>query len=194
MYETEEGNLVLVDSEAATLDSAPPGSTPDTCEPPDGQQGTAGPATTAASGSSQEFILQVHIPRPPSAEELQRTFQAAARAVRRNAVAAWLLNLPAAARRRRLERLEAAADEDPRNPEKEAAYLLALNRTSPAAVIERFEKREHAADSGAVVEYLRALISTDGIARYLPSDKEGRGATLPALVRIRPWRCAHLFG
>jgi hypothetical protein len=132
--------------------------------------------------ANKEFILQVHIPRPPSPEEMKQGFKKAVDTLKRNPISSWLVSFPAAQRRRRLELLEAAADEDPKNPEKEAAYLLALNQVSPAAVIERFEKREHAADSSAVVEYLKALVNTDSIARYLPNNKEGTGATLPVLV------------
>jgi hypothetical protein len=49
-------------------------------------------------------------------------------------------------------------------------------------VIERFERREHAANGKAVVEYLRALVATNVISEYLPDERTGRTSGLPALV------------
>lgn len=49
-------------------------------------------------------------------------------------------------------------------------------------MIERFERREHAANGKAVVEYLRALVATNVISEYLPDERTGRTSGLPALV------------
>ena len=53
---------------------------------------------------------------------------------------------------------------------------------SPEDVIKRIEQRSHAVDSKGVAEYLRALVLTNAIADYLPDERYGRSATLPALV------------
>jgi hypothetical protein len=189
---TEEGEVILIGGEDAsgaqlgTEDGVSVSSEHAVGESA-GENAEVKPSQNAEKtpAANKEFILQVHIPRPPSPEEIKQGFKKAVDTLKRNPVSSWLVSFPAAQRRRRLELLEAAADEDPKNPEKEAAYLLALNQVSPAAVIERFEKREHAADSSAVVEYLKALVNTDSITRYLPDNKEGTGATLPALVGCR---------
>ncbi|CAM6101654.1 unnamed protein product [Calypogeia fissa] len=90
---------------------------------------------------------------------------------------------PAWQQKKRLERLLAQADANPKDPAKQAALLAELYKQSPQAVIERFERREHATDSQAVVEYLRALVATNAITEYLPDDRTGRTSGLPALLQ-----------
>lgn len=60
--------------------------------------------------------------------------------------------------------------------------VLEFHLGSPEDVIKRIEQRSHAVDSKGVAEYLRALILTNAIADYLPDERSGRSATLPALV------------
>lgn len=60
--------------------------------------------------------------------------------------------------------------------------MIVILCCSPQAVIDRFERREHATDGQTVVEYLRALVATNGIAEYLPDERTGRLSGLPALV------------
>lgn len=53
---------------------------------------------------------------------------------------------------------------------------------SPEAVVQRFERREHAVDSRGVAEYIRALVTTNAIAEYLPDEQTGKPSSLPTLV------------
>ncbi|CAL4948687.1 unnamed protein product [Urochloa decumbens] len=84
---------------------------------------------------------------------------------------------------RRLQRLIDDADANPTDAAKQSALLHELNKFSPEDVIKRFEQRSHAVDSRGVAEYLRALILTNAIADYLPDEKSGRSASLPALLQ-----------
>ncbi|VAH77609.1 unnamed protein product [Triticum turgidum subsp. durum] len=84
---------------------------------------------------------------------------------------------------RRLQRLIDDADAHPKDPAKQSALLHELNKFSPEDVIKRIEQRSHAVDSKGVAEYLRALILTNAIADYLPDERSGRSATLPALLQ-----------
>ncbi|GJM93891.1 hypothetical protein PR202_ga10484 [Eleusine coracana subsp. coracana] len=83
---------------------------------------------------------------------------------------------------RRLQRLIDEADANPKDAAKQSALLHELNKSSPEDVIKRFEQRSHAVDSRGVAEYLRALVLTNTIADYLPDEKSGKPASLPALV------------
>ncbi|XP_022995426.1 ATP-dependent zinc metalloprotease FTSH 11, chloroplastic/mitochondrial-like [Cucurbita maxima] len=84
---------------------------------------------------------------------------------------------------KRLERLTAEADANPKDAAKQSALFVELNKKSPESVIRRFEQRDHAVDSKGVVEYLRALVLTDEIAEYLPDSDVGRPSTLPTLLQ-----------
>ncbi|XP_038906941.1 ATP-dependent zinc metalloprotease FTSH 11, chloroplastic/mitochondrial [Benincasa hispida] len=84
---------------------------------------------------------------------------------------------------KRLERLTAEADANPKDAAKQSALLAELNKQSPEAVIRRFEQRDHAVDSRGVVEYLRALVVTNAIAEYLPDSESGRPSSLPTLLQ-----------
>ncbi|CAK9310744.1 unnamed protein product [Citrullus colocynthis] len=83
---------------------------------------------------------------------------------------------------KRLERLIAEADANPKDAAKQSALLAELNKQSPESVIRRFEQRDHAVDSRGVVEYLRALVVTNTIAEYLPDSETGRPSSLPTLL------------
>lgn len=93
----------------------------------------------------------------------------------------WLSWLPLW-RQNKLERLLAEADANPRDASKQSALLAELNKHSPHAVIKRFEQGEHAADSRAVAEYLKALVATNLITEYLPDEQSAKPAGLPALL------------
>ncbi|KAG6605772.1 ATP-dependent zinc metalloprotease FTSH 11, chloroplastic/mitochondrial, partial [Cucurbita argyrosperma subsp. sororia] len=84
---------------------------------------------------------------------------------------------------KRLKRLTAEADANPKDAAKQSALLVELNKKSPESVIRRFEQRDHAVDSKGVVEYLRALVLTDEIADYLPDSDVGRPSTLSTLLQ-----------
>ncbi|XP_057818178.2 ATP-dependent zinc metalloprotease FTSH 11, chloroplastic/mitochondrial isoform X2 [Cryptomeria japonica] len=93
----------------------------------------------------------------------------------------WLSWLPLW-RQNKLERLLEEADANPRDASKQSALLAELNKHGPHAVIKRFEQREHAADSRAVAEYLKALVATNLISEYLPDEQSAKPAGLPALL------------
>lgn len=93
----------------------------------------------------------------------------------------WLSWLPLW-RQNSLGHLLEEADANPRDPSKQSALLAELNKHSPHAVIKRFEQREHAADSRAVAEYLKALVATNLISEYLPDEDSAKSAGLPALL------------
>uniref|UniRef100_A0A0C9S2W0 TSA: Wollemia nobilis Ref_Wollemi_Transcript_18535_3192 transcribed RNA sequence n=1 Tax=Wollemia nobilis TaxID=56998 RepID=A0A0C9S2W0_9CONI len=95
----------------------------------------------------------------------------------------WLNWWPLWQQQKKLDRLLAQANANPRDTAKQSALLAELNKHSPEAVIKRFEQREHAADSRAVAEYLRALIVTNAISEYLPDERSGKTSSLPALLQ-----------
>ncbi|KAH1037940.1 hypothetical protein J1N35_039683 [Gossypium stocksii] len=84
---------------------------------------------------------------------------------------------------RRLDRLIAEADANPKDAAKQSALLAELNKHSPESVIKRFEERDHAVDSRGVAEYLRALVVTNAIAEYLPDEQSGKPSNLPTLLQ-----------
>jgi len=94
----------------------------------------------------------------------------------------WLSWWPLWQREKRLEQLLAQANANPRDASKQSALLAELNKHSPEAVIKRFEQRDHATDSRAVAEYLRALVVTNAISEYLPDERSGKSSGLPALL------------
>ncbi|KAG4130965.1 hypothetical protein ERO13_D09G178600v2 [Gossypium hirsutum] len=84
---------------------------------------------------------------------------------------------------KRLDRLIAEADVNPKDAAKQSALLAELNKHSPESVIKRFEQRDHAVDSRGVAEYLRALVVTNAIAEYLPDEQAGKPSSLPTLLQ-----------
>eukprot|EP00850_Spirogloea_muscicola_P016438 SM000133S26804 [mRNA] locus=s133:136737:142594:- [translate_table: standard] len=110
--------------------------------------------------------------------------------VKSNGIVKFVTQWPAWQERKRLERLEADADANPKDMAKQAAYIIALNRHNPRLVIERFERREHATDGLIVVEYLKALMSTGAILEYLPDIRSGKASELPALLQDLKQRAA----
>ncbi|PPD70940.1 hypothetical protein GOBAR_DD32171 [Gossypium barbadense] len=84
---------------------------------------------------------------------------------------------------KRLDRLIAEADVNPKDAAKQSALLAELNKHSPESVIKRFEQRDHAVDSRGVAEYLRAMVVTNAIAEYLPDEQAGKPSSLPTLLQ-----------
>ncbi|XP_077212613.1 FTSH protease 11 [Tasmannia lanceolata] len=99
------------------------------------------------------------------------------------AISEWFSWWPFWRQEKRLERLIAEADANPKDAAKQNALLAELNKHSPESVIRRFEQRDHAVDSKGVAEYLRALVVTNGLAEYLPDDRSGKPSSLPTLLQ-----------
>ncbi|GLT35824.1 hypothetical protein SLA2020_102430 [Shorea laevis] len=95
----------------------------------------------------------------------------------------WLSRLPFWHQEKRLEKLIAEADANPKDAVKQSALLVELNKHSPESVIKRFEQRDHAVDSRGVAEYLKALVVTNAIAEYLPDEQTGKPSSLPTLLQ-----------
>lgn len=95
----------------------------------------------------------------------------------------WLSWWPFSRQEKRLEKLIAEADANPKDAALQSALLAELNKHSPEAVIKRFEQREHAVDSRGVAEYLRALVITNAISEYLPDEQSGKQSSLPTLLQ-----------
>ncbi|XVE58401.1 hypothetical protein DITRI_Ditri04bG0166800 [Diplodiscus trichospermus] len=95
----------------------------------------------------------------------------------------WFSWWPFWRQEKRLDRLIAEADANPKDAAKQSALLAELNKHSPESVIKRFEQRDHAVDSRGVAEYLRALVVTNAIAEYLPDEQAGKPSTLPTLLQ-----------
>ncbi|KAK6925956.1 AAA ATPase, AAA+ lid domain [Dillenia turbinata] len=99
------------------------------------------------------------------------------------AMSEWFNWWPFWRQEKRLDKLIAEADANPKDIEKQSALLAELNKHSPESVIRRFEQREHAVDSKGVAEYLRALVVTNAIADYLPDPESGKPSSLPTLLQ-----------
>ncbi|KAL1206684.1 ATP-dependent zinc metalloprotease FTSH 11, chloroplastic/mitochondrial [Cardamine amara subsp. amara] len=95
----------------------------------------------------------------------------------------WLSWWPFSRQEKRLEKLIAEADANPKDAALQGALLAELNKHIPEAVVQRFEQREHAVDSRGVAEYIRALVITNAIAEYLPDEQMGKPSSLPALLQ-----------
>ncbi|KAJ1377114.1 P-loop containing nucleoside triphosphate hydrolase, partial [Sesbania bispinosa] len=91
--------------------------------------------------------------------------------------------LPIWQQERRLAKLITDAEANPNDVAKQTALLVELNKHSPESVIKHFEEREGAVDSRGVVEYLRALVTTNAIAEYLPDEESGKPSNLPTLLQ-----------
>ncbi|KAG2310462.1 hypothetical protein Bca52824_022019 [Brassica carinata] len=102
----------------------------------------------------------------------------------------WLSWWPFSRQEKRLEKLIAEADANPKDAALQGALLAELNKHIPEAVVQRFEQREHAVDSRGVAEYIRALVVTNAIAEYLPDEQTGKPSTLPTLLQELKHRAA----
>ncbi|KAF8380084.1 hypothetical protein HHK36_027554 [Tetracentron sinense] len=99
------------------------------------------------------------------------------------ALSEWLSWWPFWRQEKRLERLIAEADANPKDAAKQSALLAELNKHSPESVIRRFEQRDHAVNSRGVAEYIRAIVVTNAIAEYLPDEQSGKPSSLPTLLQ-----------
>nr|XP_018623151.1 ATP-dependent zinc metalloprotease FTSH 11, chloroplastic/mitochondrial isoform X2 [Nicotiana tomentosiformis] len=95
----------------------------------------------------------------------------------------WFSWWPFWQQEKRLDRLIADADANPKDAAMQSALLVELNKHSPESVIRRFEQRAHAVDSRGVAEYLRALVTTNVISEYLPDEQSGKPSSLPSLLQ-----------
>ncbi|PHT53305.1 ATP-dependent zinc metalloprotease FTSH 11, chloroplastic/mitochondrial [Capsicum baccatum] len=95
----------------------------------------------------------------------------------------WFSWWPFWQQEKRLERLMAEADANPKDAALQSALLAELNKHSPESVIRRFEQRAHVVDSRGVAEYMRALVATNAIAEYLPDEQSGKPSSLPSLLQ-----------
>ncbi|KAL8519206.1 hypothetical protein ACS0TY_010228 [Phlomoides rotata] len=95
----------------------------------------------------------------------------------------WFSWWPFWRQEKRLEKLIAEADANPKDAAKQSVVLAELNKHSPESVIQRFEQRAHAVDSRGVAEYLRALVATNAISEYLPDEQSGKPSSLPSLLQ-----------
>eukprot|EP00898_Chlorokybus_atmophyticus_P007463 jgi/Chlat1/7718/Chrsp66S00564 len=88
--------------------------------------------------------------------------------------------------RRRLQALEAAANTAPTDASKQFDLYRALNkRKDSIKVVEHFESHpEHAVNTASAVEYLRALVATNSIDRFIPSRKNNATDTSPAFQEL----------
>jgi len=86
--------------------------------------------------------------------------------------------------RKTLKKLRAAADADPKNADKQAAYLRALNRQNPNAVIQRVEELGVDSILGpvGVAEYLDALVKTRKLDAYVRAENR-EASTIPNASR-----------
>ncbi|CAI5479856.1 unnamed protein product [Closterium sp. Yama58-4] len=107
---------------------------------------------------------------------------AAASAVAQSRVARMVAAWPLWQQRRRLRQLLEAADSSPGDARRQAEYLAELLRADPGAVVQRFEARQHAVDAEGVAVYLRALVATDRLSSFLPSNHNARPSSLPLLL------------
>lgn len=62
--------------------------------------------------------------------------------------------------RRRLERLETAADQKPGDALAQAEFLRELGKTHPSLVVQRVESEQFASNEAVFKEYVKALIAT----------------------------------
>ncbi|CAN4085778.1 unnamed protein product [Withania somnifera] len=94
---------------------------------------------------------------------------------------------------KRLKKLIADADANPKDAALQSALLAELNKHNPESVIRRFEQRAHAVDSRGVAEYMRALVATNAISEYLPDEQSGKPSSLPSLLQeLKQWASGNM--
>jgi len=183
---THEGTGSSHEKEEAGSQSKPGWNTDNVLKSIDGRDNATATSSQSESSvmSEDEGIVEAN-PRSP-AGVLAMVWQA----LKQNVVVELLSRWPAWQQKKKLERALALADANPKDAFKQAALLAELYKQSPEAVIERFERREHATNGKAVVEYLRALVATNVISEYLPDERTGRTSGLPALLQELKQRAA----
>jgi hypothetical protein len=87
--------------------------------------------------------------------------------------------LPSWMAAQKLQRLREAADEAPQDADKQAAYLAALNQSSPRGVLSRVESKAYASSPAVVVEYLKALVATERLNEFAdaPASSSAAGSS-----------------
>ncbi|XP_058100352.1 ATP-dependent zinc metalloprotease FTSH 11, chloroplastic/mitochondrial [Magnolia sinica] len=156
----------------------------------DGLEADAEPAAEVEAGrddvqaeSGDSAGKQVAGSRFPLAAFLMGVFVSLRKGFENLATSEWLSWWPFWRQEKRLERLIAEADANPKDAAKQGTLLAELNKHSPESVIRRFEQRDHAVDSRGVAEYLRALVVTNALAEYLPDERSGKPSNLPTLLQ-----------
>ncbi|XP_027110122.1 ATP-dependent zinc metalloprotease FTSH 11, chloroplastic/mitochondrial isoform X1 [Coffea eugenioides] len=140
-------------------------------------QATEGPPDDNASGATGVRS------KLPIVVFFMGLFATARKGLEKLMLPAWFSWWPFWRQEKRLERLIAEADSNPKDAAKQSALLAELNKHSPESVIRRFEQRDHAVDSRGVAEYIRALVATNAIADYLPDEQSGKPSSLPSLLQ-----------
>ncbi|MCO5614074.1 hypothetical protein L7F22_068355 [Adiantum nelumboides] len=156
-------------------------------------QGDA-PKLQAEEVSNQKYGSDVVSSPPTIFSHLGPFCTQALGVMKSNPLVEWINNWSVWQEKRRLEHLLRQADANLLDASKQGALLAELNKHSPEAVIKRFEGRYHSTDAQCVAEYLRALVMTNGISEYLPDERSGKNATLPALLQELTKRAGGLDG
>lgn len=120
------------------------------------------PAGTSAATSTPAFLSQSPWKEIAAAFAAIKAFFAS--------ILATAQKLPAWVQAQQLKKLKELSDEDPKNAEKNAAYLVELNKSNPREVIARVDSKEYASNSAVVVEYLKALVATGKLSEYAASS------------------------
>ncbi|KAL3524394.1 hypothetical protein ACH5RR_017228 [Cinchona calisaya] len=141
-----------------------------------------GQTDNAGDGVGKEVTSEDVKRKLPIVVFLMGFFATAKKGLEKIMLSEWFSWWPFWRQEKRLERLISEADSNPKDAAKQSALLAELNKHSPEAVIRRFEQRDHAVDSRGVAEYIRALVTTNAIADYLPDEQSGKPSSLPSLL------------
>eukprot|EP00262_Sarcandra_glabra_P005314 TRINITY_DN16751_c1_g1_i2.p1 TRINITY_DN16751_c1_g1~~TRINITY_DN16751_c1_g1_i2.p1 ORF type:complete len:789 (-),score=162.01 TRINITY_DN16751_c1_g1_i2:139-2505(-) len=136
----------------------------------------------SVSDSGEEKKLQSRFPAAVSVFIIG-LLASARKGYEKLAFSEWFNWWPFWRQEKRLDRLIADADANPKDATKQSALLAELNKHHPESVIRRFEQRDHSVDSKGVAEYLRALVVTNALADFLPDERSGKPSSLPMLLQ-----------
>ena len=134
----------------------------------DASSSNGGNSSNSTSPNHQEEQQQSSETDPVWASAIKTHFLGILGAI----TAAWVAltsrlgSFPAWVAAQKLKQLREAADEAPHDPERQAAYLAALNPKHPKDVLARVESKQYATNPAVVVEYLKALVATDRLGEY----------------------------
>jgi len=79
----------------------------------------------------------------------------------------WMARISGWQKRQQLERLRNASEESPDDAGKNAEYLKALNDSQPEKVLDRVDSGKYKNNEEVVVEYLKALVKSDGLTKFV---------------------------
>lgn len=96
----------------------------------------------------------------------------------------WAGKIPAWQRQRNLRRLQQISNDDPKNPEKLAAFLAALNKVNPLEVLELVDSGKYTTNSSVVAEYLSALVTSRRLEEYTQNAGPGLGEDHRSMDRL----------